>query len=64
MARLIPLTYFLEFFRSFYGFKGGSGNALAWGFSLTGVYLILVVLLFKGVLYRARKTGILIKLSE
>ena len=64
MARLIPLTYFLEFFRSFYGFKGGPGNALAWGFSLTGVYLILVVVLFKGVLYRARKTGILIKLSE
>ena len=64
IARAIPLTYFLEYFRSFYGFRAGFENVLAWGFGLAGIYLILEAFLFKAVLHRARKTGMLIKLSE
>ena len=63
IARGIPLTYFLEYFRSFYGFHPG-GNLLGWGFGQIGVYLVLEAVLFKIVLHRARRTGILIKLSE
>ena len=63
IARVIPLTYFLEYFRSFYGFHHG-GNLLGWGFGQIGVYLVLEAVLFKIVLHRARRTGILIKLSE
>jgi ABC-2 type transport system permease protein len=63
IARAIPLTYFLEYFRSFYGFKSG-GNLLVWGFGEIGVYLVIEAVFFKMVLQRARKTGVLIKLSE
>ena len=63
IARAIPLTYFLEYFRSYYGFKGGE-NLLAWGFGQVGGYLIIEAVLFKIVLHRARRTGVLIKLSE
>jgi ABC-2 type transport system permease protein len=64
IARLIPLTYFLEYFRSFYGFNGEMKSLLGWGFGLTAIYLIVEALLFKAVLYRARKNGVLITLSE
>jgi ABC-2 type transport system permease protein len=64
IAQAIPLTYFLEYFRSFYGFHGGLRNILGWGFGLVGIYLIIEAILFKAVLHRARKTGVLIKLSE
>jgi ABC-2 type transport system permease protein len=64
IARAIPLTYFLEYFRSFYGFDAGIGNALLWGFGEIGIYLTLEALLFRAVLRHSRKTGILIKLSE
>ena len=63
IAQAIPLTYFLEYFRSFYGFKSG-GNLLGWGFGQIGVYLLIEALFFKIVLHRARRTGVLIKLSE
>jgi len=63
IARAIPLTYFLEYFRSFYGFKSG-GNLLGKGFGEIGIYLAVEAVFFKIVLQRARKTGVLIKLSE
>ena len=64
IASAIPLTYFLEYFRSFYGFSGPHRAVLVWGFGLAGLYLVLEGFLFRAVLHRARKTGILIKLSE
>jgi len=64
IARAIPLTYFLEYFRSFYGFNGGFQNVSGWGFGLIGLYLIVEAILFKAVLHRARKTGVFLKLSE
>ena len=64
IARCIPLTYFLEFFRTYYGYKGGFENGLAWGFGLSVVYLVLGAVLFSFVLRRAKRIGTLIKLSE
>jgi ABC-2 type transport system permease protein len=64
IARAIPLTYFLEYFRSFYGFESGFKNPLGWGYSLTGLYLAVEALLFKVALHHARRTGMLLKLSE
>jgi ABC-2 type transport system permease protein len=65
IARAIPLTYFLEYFRSFYGFhETTTRGVLVWGFGLIGLYLVLEAFLFKAVLHRARRTGVLIKLSE
>jgi ABC-2 type transport system permease protein len=64
IARIIPLTYFLEFFRTFYGYQGGFDCLLSWGFGLTGLYLIVEAILFKAVLRRARRIGTLNKLSE
>ncbi|MGQ9509073.1 MAG: ABC transporter permease [Thermodesulfobacteriota bacterium] len=64
IAKAIPLTYFLAYFRSFYGFEEGFKNLLGWGFGLAGFYLILEIILFRLVLHRAKKTGMLLKLSE
>jgi ABC-2 type transport system permease protein len=64
IAHAIPLTYFLAYFRSFYGFNEGFKNVLAWGFGLSGFYIIVEAFLFNAVLQRARRTGVLIKLSE
>jgi len=64
IAQAIPLTYFLEYFRSFYGFDSGYSNLLVWGFGLGGFYLFLEMVIFKAVLHHARRTGVLIKLSE
>ena len=63
IARAIPLTYFLEYFRSFYGFNSGE-ILLGWGFGQIGVYLAIEAVLFRFVIHRARRTGIFIKLSE
>jgi ABC-2 type transport system permease protein len=64
IAQAIPLTYFLAYFRSFYGFDEGLRNVLGWGFGLAVVYLLAEAYLFRVVLHRARRTGLLIKLSE
>jgi ABC-2 type transport system permease protein len=64
IARGIPLTYFLEFFRTSYGYPGDAGNLLARGFGLAVLYLVVGAFLFRVVLHHARKTGTLIKLSE
>lgn len=64
IARAIPLTYFLEYFRSFYGFEGEVTGLLGLGFGLAGSYLIIVSLLFIAVVRHARQRGTFIKLSE
>jgi len=64
IAKGIPLTYFLEYFRSYYGYLGESRNLLVWGFGLALFYVILGAVLFSIVLKRARRIGTLIKLSE
>jgi ABC-2 type transport system permease protein len=41
LAQLIPLTYFLDYFRHFYGFPLASRHPLLYGFSQTVVYLFI-----------------------
>lgn len=63
-AELLPLTYFLEYFRAGYGFPLNFTNPLMKGFGLCifymGVLYFLIELSFK----RARKTGMILRLSE
>ena len=60
----LPLTYFLEYFRSLYGVDGKVGEVMIWGFGVTGIYLAIETVLFKWVICHARKKGTFIRLSE
>lgn len=60
-ARAIPLTYFLEYYRSI--FIPGPHH-LATGIFLAIFYLVLGLVLFDRAIDRARRTGILLRLSE
>ena len=60
-ARLLPLTYFLEYYRSI--FIPGPHH-LVTGIFLAAFYLLLGLLLLDYAIERARKTGILLRLSE
>ncbi|MEW6265341.1 MAG: ABC transporter permease [Thermodesulfobacteriota bacterium] len=64
VAQAIPVTYFLEYFRQFYGFEPVFSQVLVKGYALTGAYLALEVGLMKLALARAKKKGILLRLSE
>jgi len=64
LSELIPLTYFLEYFRRLYGFEPTFSHVLAKGSLMVMVYLILELILVKAALRRAKKTGMLLKLSE
>lgn len=61
LARAIPLTYFLEYYRSV--FIPGTHH-LATGIFLAVFYLVLGLILFDMAIERARRTGILLRLSE
>jgi len=61
LARAIPLTYFLEYYRSI--FIPGPHN-LALGTALAALYLAVGLILFDKSIERARRTGILLRLSE
>jgi ABC-2 type transport system permease protein len=64
LAELIPITYFLEYFRSFYGFEPIFSHALLKGYISVAAYLALETVLMKVAIRRAKTTGILLKLSE
>ncbi|MBN1106249.1 MAG: ABC transporter permease [Deltaproteobacteria bacterium] len=64
LAELIPVTYFLEYYREFYGFSPTFPHALLKEYVLVILYLVLEILLVKAALKRARKTGMLLRLSE
>ena len=61
LSRVIPLTYFLEYYRSV--FIPGPHN-LATGAALAAAYLAVGLILFDRAIERARRTGILLRLSE
>ncbi|MBF0528120.1 MAG: ABC transporter permease [Deltaproteobacteria bacterium] len=63
-AELIPVTYFLEYFRQFYGFSPNFSHVLIKGYASVMIYLILEVMLMKAALTRAKKKGVLLRLSE
>jgi len=64
LAQIIPLTYFLEYFRHFYGFPLHSAHPLIYGFSQSVVYLCLCYALVQYTLKSARQRGTLLRLSE
>jgi len=64
LAQLIPLTYFLEYFRHFYGFPLESAHPLIYGFSQSLVYLGLCYALVHHTLKAALKRGTLLRLSD
>jgi ABC-2 type transport system permease protein len=60
----IPVTYFLEYFRAFYGFRASCNYLLITGYFLVSVYLILAVFTLLYVLRSAKQSGVLLKISE
>jgi len=59
-----PTDLFFGIFSLLYGFHEGFEHVLGWGFGLAGIYVIGEAFLFAAALRRARRTGILNKLSE
>jgi ABC-2 type transport system permease protein len=64
VSRAIPLTYFLDDFRTGYGFAGAFAHPLAMGFGLAVLYLALAHWALAAAITRSRRTGLLLKLSE
>jgi ABC-2 type transport system permease protein len=64
IATLIPITHFLEYFRTFYGFEAITSNPALYGFILSFIYLAVFIILSEWSLKRARRNGMIIKLSE
>jgi ABC-2 type transport system permease protein len=64
LARTIPLTYFLDAYRAHYGFASEFANPVMTGLTLSGLYVVLAHAAFLLTIQRARRTGLLLKLSE
>lgn len=61
IARAIPLTYFLEYMRSFYGYEQAD---IFVGFGLALFYFAAGILALDRAIINARRSGILMRLSE
>ena len=64
VARALPLTYFLDAYRSNFGFPSELPSPIATGLALSLVYAALAHLAFYAAVGRARRTGLLLKMSE
>ena len=64
LASAIPLTYFLDGYRAHFGFPSHFGAPALWGLTLGVLYAGLAHLLFFAAVCRARRTGLLLKMSE
>jgi len=64
LSQLVPLTYFLEYYRSGYGFTPVFPNSLLWGFGLSIFYIILLFYSLGRAYEKSRKTGMILRLSE
>jgi ABC-type multidrug transport system ATPase subunit len=64
IALAVPITHFLEFFRQSYGFTPHTAYPLLTGFALTFLYIALSLFFLQHAYTRARKKGIIIRLSE
>jgi len=64
VALFIPLTYFLEYFRSFYGHSAHLAYPLLKGYIVVAIGLVGIFALLNLSLARARQSGVLLKLSE
>jgi ABC-2 type transport system permease protein len=64
LASAIPLTYFLDAYRAHYGFASEFADPLARGYALSALYAALAHWAFFASVSRARRTGLLLKMSE
>ncbi len=64
VAGAIPLTYFLEAFRAHFGFAPTFGEPLLRGYALALAYLAGGYAAFAWAVTRARRTGMLLRLSD
>ncbi len=64
VAQFIPLTYFLDYFRHFYGFPLTFQHALLYGFSESVIYLLISYGVVSRTLKSAYRRGALLRLSD
>jgi ABC-2 type transport system permease protein len=64
VAQFIPLTYFLDYFRHFYGFPLTSQHPLLYGFSESVIYLLISYGVVSHTLKSAYRRGALLRLSD
>jgi ABC-2 type transport system permease protein len=64
IARAIPLTYFLDAFRAHFGFAAEFAAPITTGLTLSIAYVLIAHLAFYASVQRARRTGLLLKMSE
>ncbi|MCS7231359.1 MAG: ABC transporter permease [Elusimicrobiota bacterium] len=64
IAQLIPLTYFLEYYRESLSFSQNFSFGLTKGFILCVFYIFIFFYLISLAYNRAKKTGMILKLSE
>lgn len=64
LAAAIPLTYFLDAYRAHFGFASEFAAPVATGLVLSALYAILAHWAFFAAVQRARRTGLLLKMSE
>ena len=63
-AAAIPLTYFLDAYRSHFGFASEFSAPLTTGFAMAAAYAVVAHWVFRAAVERARRTGLLLKMSE
>jgi ABC-2 type transport system permease protein len=64
LAGAIPLTYFLDAFRSHFGFPPEFASPLARGFGLSAAYILAAHWALRAAIDRTRRSGLLLKMSE
>jgi ABC-2 type transport system permease protein len=64
LALFIPLTYFLDYFRNFYGTSAHLAHPLIKGYAFLGLGITGMFVGLRLSLARARRTGVLLRLSE
>ncbi|MBI2160644.1 MAG: ABC transporter permease [Candidatus Rokubacteria bacterium] len=64
VAAAIPLTYFLDAYRAHFGFASEFRAPIATGLALGALYTALAHWAFFAAIRRARRTGLLLKMSE
>jgi ABC-2 type transport system permease protein len=64
VAQFVPLSYFLDYFRAYYGPTAHLSHPLLKAYALTVAGLVIDFTLLRLSLHRARRTGVLLRLSE
>jgi ABC-2 type transport system permease protein len=64
VASAIPLTHFLDAYRAHFGFAPELAHPVATGLGLAAVYAAIAHLAFGAAVLRARRSGLLLKMSE